>query len=67
MADAVPAKPSQDLVLAVFLHGFKGGADTSVGSLCESQSRETWVLKLLTSTGMHTTALQPFRIDYRTR
>ncbi|GAA5954406.1 hypothetical protein JCM8115_004578 [Rhodotorula mucilaginosa] len=28
MADAVPAKPTQDLVLAVFLHGFKGGADT---------------------------------------
>ena len=43
MADAVPAKPTQDLVLAVFLHGFKGGADTSVGSMCESQSRETWV------------------------
>lgn len=41
MADAVPAKPTQDLVLAVFLHGFKGGADTSVGSMCESQPRET--------------------------
>lgn len=27
----MPAKPAQDLVLAVFLHGFKGGADTSVG------------------------------------
>lgn len=41
MAEAVPAKPSEDLVLGVFLHGFKGGADTSVGSVCESQSRET--------------------------
>ncbi|GAA5865777.1 hypothetical protein JCM3774_003088 [Rhodotorula dairenensis] len=28
MADTVRPTPSQDLVLAVFLHGFKGGADT---------------------------------------